>query len=150
MDRIRPVVVVLVLALSLASSSFSAFAGPQWCEEDPEFVVNGAIVDVTTLFDASYAPSMKGSVNFVLQVPSNVVAAVVAVPGGVPVTASISPTLSPYIGIGQIPVVLSVSMKTSASFDTYTQITGLSGYVLTSVSGTSTKPTHASFAMYGL
>jgi hypothetical protein len=93
MDRIRPVVVVLVLALSLASSSFPAFAGPQWCEEDPEFVVNGAIVDVTTLFDASYASSVKGSVNFVLQVPSNVVAAVVAVPGGVPVTASISPTL---------------------------------------------------------
>lgn len=150
MKRIRRVAVSLVLLLSLASSSSVAFAGPQWCEEDPEFIVNGAVVDVTTLFDAGYASSIRGSVNFVLQVPANVTAAVVAIPGDVPVSASISPTLSPYYGIGQIPVVLSVSMKTSAKFDTYTQITGLSGYLFTSVSGTSTKTTRASFSMYGL
>ena len=150
MNRIRSVVVVLVLLLSFASSSFPAFAGPQWCEEDPEFVVNGAIVDVTTFFDASYASSIKGSVNFVLQVPSNVTAAVLALPGDVPVTASVSKTLSPYYGIGQIPVVLTVSMQSNASFDTYTQISGLSGSVLNSVKGTSTKNTRAAFSMYGL
>ena len=125
-------------------------AGPQWCEEDPEFVVNGAIVDVTTLFDASYASTVSGSVNFVMYVPSNVTAAVLSLPGTIPVTAQVSRTLSPYYGIGKIPVLVAVSMRSSGSFDTYTQITGLGGSLFTSVSGTSTKTTKASFSMYGL
>ena len=149
MKSIRLVVSVIALAFSLASSSSYAVAGPQWCEEDPEFVVNGAIVDVTTLFDGQYADDVSGSVNFTMQVPSNVTAAVVSLPGTIPVTASISRTLSPYYGIGQIPVVVTVTMKTNASFSTYTQITGLGGSLLTSASGASTKPTRASFAMYG-
>lgn len=150
MKRSLPAIVVAAIAASLITFSSPAVAGPQWCEEDPEFIVNGSVVDVTTLFDASYASSIKGSVNFVLQVPSNVTAVVVALPGSVPVSASISPTLSPYYGIGKIPVVLSVSMKTNATFDTYTQITGTAGMLLTTVTGTSAKPTRASFAMYGL
>src|SRR5256885_6366833 len=71
-----------------------ASASPQWCEEDPTFVVNGALVDVSTTFAYEYAASVKGPVEFELLVPSNVVAAVVSLPGTVPVSAKIIRSLS--------------------------------------------------------
>lgn len=148
--RSRAILVLAMLVLSLVTTGTRAYAGPMWCEEDPEFLVNGALVDVTTLFPASYASSVSGAVHFDMQVPSNVVAAVVALPGTIPVTASISRTLPAYYGIGQIPVVVTVTMKSSQSFDTYTQITGLGGSLLTRVYGTSASPTRAKFSMYGL
>lgn len=138
----------LVLVLNVLGSN--AWAGPQWCEEDPEFLVNGALVDVTTLFPASYAHYVKGAVNFDLQVPSNVVAEAVSLPGTIPVTATISRTLPPYYGLLAIPVVVTVTMDSSASFQTYTQVTGLGGGILTGVYGSSTYPTKAKFKMYGL
>ena len=140
----------LALVLLLNGLASSAWAGPQWCEEDPEFVVNGALVDVTTLFPGSYGYAVNGAVNFDLQVPSNVVAAAVSLPGTIPATATISRTLPPYYGLLQIPVVVTVTMNSSISFQTYTQITGLGGAVLTRVYGTSSYPTKAKFKMYGL
>lgn len=148
MKRLLTTVVGLVAMLWLSSSA--AWAGPQWCEEDPEFLVNGALVDVTTLFPGAYAGYVNGSVNFNLQVPSNVVAAAVKLPGTIPVTATISRTLPAYYGLLSIPVVVTVSMNSSVSFSTYTQITGLGGSVLNGVSGSSTWPTKAKFYMYGL
>jgi hypothetical protein len=144
---------IWVAALAfLTASSFQtslAAAGVQWCEEDPEFVVNGALVDATMLFPASYA-SRVDEVHFDLQVPSNVVAVVVSLPGSVPATASISPTLSPYYGLLSIPVVLTVTTKTNASFTTYTYVTGLGGSLTNTITGDSSKPTKAKFWMYGL
>jgi hypothetical protein len=93
---------------------------------------------------------VRGPVNFNLQVPSNVVAAAVSLPGTIPVTATISRTLPAYYGVLAIPVVVTVSMNSSVTFQTYTQITGLGGSVLNSVYGYSTWPTKAKFYMYGL
>src|SRR5438270_2068718 len=108
----------LALVLLLNALALSSWAGPQWCEEDPEFLVNGALVDITTLFPGYYAYAVAGSVNFDLQVPSNVVAAAVKLPGTVPVTATISRTLPAYYGLLQIPVVVTVTMNSSISFQT--------------------------------
>jgi hypothetical protein len=148
MKRLLTTVVGLVAMLWLSSST--VWAGPQWCEEDPEFLVNGALVDVSTLFPGGYAQYVDGSVNFNLQVPSNVVAAVVSLPGTIPVTAQVSRTLPAYWGIGSIPVVLTVSMDSSVSFQTLTTITGLGGSVLNTAYGYSTWPTKSKFYMYGL
>lgn len=150
MKRIRISVAAFALLVSTLAFGSTAWAGPQWCEEDPEFLVNGAVVDVTTWFDGSYASSVSGSVNFDMQVPSNVLAAVVSLPGTVPVTASISRTLPAYWGIGKIPVVVTVSMKASKTFTTTTTITGLGATLVGSVNGYSTTPTKAKFSMYGL
>jgi hypothetical protein len=146
----RSFVMLVGLVATLWLSSSAAWAGPQWCEEDPEFVVNGALVDVTTLFPGGYASYVSGPVNFNLQVPSNVVAAAVKLPGTIPVTATISRTLPAYYGLLSIPVVVTVSMNSSVAFQTYTQITGLGGSVFNSVYGSSTWPTKAKFYMYGL
>src|SRR2546428_10698089 len=140
----------LSLILVLNFLAITSWAGPQWCEEDPEFLVNGAVVDVTTLFPGYYAYYVKGPVNFDIQVPSNVLAAAVSLPGTIPVTATISRTLPAYYVVLQIPVVVTVTMSSSLSFQTYTQITGLGGGVLTQVYGSSTYPTRARFKMYGL
>src|SRR5947208_16446530 len=85
-----------------------ASASPQWCEEDPTFVVNGAIVDVSTTFAYSYASSVKGPVQFELLVPANAVAAVVSLPGTVPVTAKITRSLPASWGLLAVPVVVKV------------------------------------------
>ena len=148
MQRLATTVFALLATLWLTSSS--AYAGPQWCEEDPEFLVNGAIVDVTTTFAGSYASSVSGSVNFNVQVPSNALAVALKLPGTIPVTATISRTLPAYYGLLSVPVVVTVSMNASTSFTTTTRITGLGGSILNSAYGTSTTPQKLKFYMYGL
>ncbi len=150
MAKLRMLAGALVVLAWLNLSAVGAWAGQEWCEEDPEFVVNGALVDVTTFFPGKYAAYVKGAVNFDMQVPSNVAAAVVSLPGTIPVTAQIRHTLPAYYGIGKIPVVVTVSMSSSVSFQTYTQITGLGGALVNAVYGTATSPTYAKFSMYGL
>ena len=150
MKRIRISVATLALLVCTLTFGSTAWAGPQWCEEDPEFLVNGALVDVTTLFPGYYAASISGSVHFDMQVPSNVTALVVSLPGTVPVTASISRTLPAYYGLLRIPVVVTVSMKSSQTFTTYTQITGLGGSLVNGMYGSSSYPTKTKFYMYGL
>jgi hypothetical protein len=149
MKRIRAAAVLVACLVSMSLLATTAWAGPQWCEEDPEFIVNGSIVDVTTLFPAKYATAVNGSVHFDMQVPSNAVAAVLALPGTVPVTASIRYTLPAYYGIGAIPVVVTVSMDATKKFDTYTQVTGLQGLLVSWVDGTSAQATKIKFSMYG-
>ena len=149
MKQLRVLVAALAFLTATSLGTGTATAGVQWCEEDPEFLVNGALVDVTTLFPGAYA-SKVSRVHFDLQIPSNAVAIVLSLPGTVPVTASISRTLSPYYGLLSIPVVLTVTTYTSSKFTTYTHVTGLAGTLLNTVEGTSTKPTKAKFYMYGL
>lgn len=127
MKRIRILSMTLALLVTSLATGSMAWAGPQWCEEDPVFVVNGAIVDVTTSLPSADTSAIKGSVHFDMQVPVNSIAAVVSVPSWpVPVTASISRTLPAYYGIGQLPVVVTISMDATKSFDHYTRVTGLS------------------------
>ena len=149
MTKLRALVGAFALLAWMNLAGTAAWAGPQWCEEDPEFVVNGSLVDVTTLFPATYAPYVRGSVNFDMQVPSNVLAAAVSLPGTVPVTAQVRHTLPAYYGIGKIPVVVTVTMSSELSFQTYTQVTGTQGLLVTGIYGSSSQPTAAKFSMYG-
>jgi hypothetical protein len=149
MKQLRIVAAALAFLAASSLQTSTAGAGVQWCEEDPEFLVNGALVDATMLFPASYA-SKVSEVHFDLQVPSNAAAAVVSLPGTVPVTASISRTLPAYYGLLSVPVVLTVTVDTKTSFQTYTYVTGLGGSLTNTISGDSTKPTKAKFYMYGL
>ncbi|HUQ42385.1 MAG TPA: hypothetical protein VM052_07780 [Candidatus Limnocylindrales bacterium] len=149
MKRIQVVLATLAFFVAISLQSGSALAGHQWCEEDPQFLVNGALVDVTTVFPASYADKVS-NVHFDLQVPSNALAVVVSLPGTVPVTASISRTLPAYYGLLSVPVVLTVTMKTTTSFTHSTFVTGLAGKLLNTVYGASTSPMKAKFKMYGV
>ena len=150
MKRIRISLAAIAMTLTMLASGTSAWAGPQWCEEDPEFLVNGAIVDVTTVFAGQYASSIRGSVHFDLQVPSNVSALAVKLPGTVPVTASISRTLPAYHGLLRIPVIVTVSMHSSKNFPTYTRITGLTNSIASGHDGDSENGTRVWFTMLGL
>lgn len=125
-----------------------AAAGAEWCAEDPEFLVNGGLVDVSTLFKAD--PARVKSVHFDLQVPSNAVALAVSLPGTVTPTASISRTLSPYYGIGWMPVVVTVTVNSYDSFATTTTITGTQGQLVSSVPGKSNYSTKIKFSMLAL
>ncbi len=149
MLRIRAALGAFAFVLATLTLQATAFAGPQWCEEDPEFIVNGALVDVTTWFPGSYAATTS-EVHFDLQVPSNTLAAVVSLPGTVPVTASISRTLPAYLGIGRVPVVVTVTATSSSSFQHVTTVTGLGGTLVQSAYGWSNSPMKYKFSMYGL
>lgn len=135
-----------VLALSTIVLGASARAGAEWCEDDPVFVVNGAIVDVTTAFPAD-AADLISEVDFELLVPSNVAAAVVTIPSTFPTTATITPSLDPYFGVGAVPIVVNVRVRASGSFDTITRVTGMfasepiGGLAMTSANGTTAMST---------
>src|SRR5436189_943528 len=150
MMRLKATLGAFVFVVATFVMQASAVAGPQWCEEDPEFLVNGAVMDVTTLFPYTYASTVNGSVNFDLQVPSNAFAVVLSLPGTVPVTAQVRRTLPAYYGLLSVPVILTVSMDSSASFTTTTKVTGTAAWLLTTFYGTSTYPTKVKFSMYGL
>ena len=149
MSRFRGAFAFIAVLISTLLLSSSALAAPQWCEEDPEFLVNGAIVDVTTWFSGQYAATTK-SVHFDMQVPSNAVAAVLSLPGTVPVTASISPTLPPYYGVGSVPVVVTVTVDSTSNFQHVTTVTGLGGTLASATYGWSTQPMKKKFYMWGL
>ena len=68
---------VFALLVTMLSAG-KADAGFEWCSEDPTFLVNGNLVDVTTTFPAKYIDHIKGPVVFELLVPSNAVAACLA------------------------------------------------------------------------
>jgi len=146
MDRFRAPLAALVIAITMLASARPAAAGVQWCAEDPEFFVNGNIIDVTMLFDGAYAGSIDGSVHFDMRVPWNVLAFPLSLPGAVPVTASISRTLPAWTG-GPIPVVVTVSMDASSKFATTTLVSGTYGALTSQITGWSTSPTKASFKL---
>jgi hypothetical protein len=150
MKRIRILTAFFAFLSAILVMGDSAYAGQQWCEEDPTFLVGGSLVDITTVFPGAYASKIQGSVHFDLQVPSNVIALVISLPGTVPVTASISRTLPRYFGLGRIPVVVTVSMNASVAFPTYTRALGTTSTLLAGYAGDSRWPTRAPFTMIGL
>jgi hypothetical protein len=139
------------LLLSATVLSESASASPQWCEEDPVFLVNGALVDVSTVFPASYTSTVQGPVAFELLVPSNAVAAVVSLPGDIPMTAKITHSLpaTGLLSVG-VPVVVKVTVKATASFDTKTSVTGTYLWLSSSAWGKSNTTTQVKFTLIGL
>src|SRR5439155_15056198 len=141
----------LAFTLSTLVMGLGADAGVQWCESDPLFVVNGAILDVTTAFPASYTSTLKDPIAIELQVPTNAIAAVVSLPTNVPMTAKISRVLSSggLLSLG-VPVIVKVSYKASASFDTKTKVTGTYLGLSSTVYGKSNVTTQVKYTLIGL
>jgi len=135
------------LCAVLLATTFSnaANAGGQWCEEDPEFLVNGSVVDVSTVFSTD--PATVKSVSFDLLVPSNATAVAVSLPGTIAPTATISRVLPAYDGVGWMPVVVVVRVNASSTFTTTTTIAGTQGGLLSAASGQSNAPTRVQFAL---
>ncbi|HYV22936.1 MAG TPA: hypothetical protein VEN31_09810 [Candidatus Bathyarchaeia archaeon] len=141
----------LAFAFSTLVLGLDANAGVQWCESDPLFLVNGAIVDVTTAFPTGYASTLKEPVAIELLVPTNAIAAVVSLPTNVPMTAKISPVLTSggLLSLG-VPVIIKVTYKASASFDTKTKVTGTYLWVSSTVYGKSNVTTQVKYTLIGL
>ncbi|TMC74812.1 MAG: hypothetical protein E6J13_00930 [Chloroflexi bacterium] len=141
----------LAFVFSTLVLGHDASAGVQWCESDPLFVVNGAILDVTTAFPASYTSTLKEPIAIELLVPTNAVATVVSLPGAVPMTAKISKALpaTGLLSLG-VPVVVKVTVKASASFDTKTKVTGTYLWLSSTAYGKSNVTTQVSYTLIGL
>jgi hypothetical protein len=123
-------VFVFVLLVSMLSAG-KADAGFEWCSEDPTFVVNGNIIDINTRFLAAYKPYVKPPVVVELLVPSNAIAAVVTLPGSVPVVGKVTKSLPRWWGLLNMPVVAKVTVNSTQPFDHYTRAIG-TGLWLTS------------------
>lgn len=139
-------VFVFVLLVSMLSAG-KADAGFEWCSEDPVFIVNGNIVDVTTSFPAQYVDSIKGPVVFELHVPENSIAAVVTISGRVPLEGRVIKSLPRWWGLLGLPVVVRVSVKAAASFETRTRVTGTGLWLTNTVYGKSNQVTVASYRL---
>jgi hypothetical protein len=137
---------VFALLISMMSAG-KADAGVEWCSEDPLFVVNGNLVDVTTSFPAQYIDSIKGPIVFELHVPENAIAAVVTVSGRVPLEGKVIKSLPRWWGLVGLPVVVRVSLKATGSFETRTQVTGTGLFLTTTVNGKSNQVTTASYKL---
>ena len=135
---------VFALLVTMLSAG-KADAGFEWCSEDPTFVVNGNVIDINTLFPAKYASSVKGAVLVELLVPSNAIAAVLTLPGSVPVQGKVTKSLPAWWGLLNMPVVARVTVNASASFDTYTRAIGTGLWLSTTVSGKSNQTSHDKF-----
>src|SRR6266446_963344 len=141
----------LAFSFSTLVLGLQADAGVQWCESDPLFLVNGAIVDVTTAFPAGYTSTLNQPIAIELLVPTNAIAAVVSLPTNVPMTAKISRVLSSggLLSLG-VPVIVNVTYKASASFDTRTKVTGTFLWLSSTVYGKSNVTTQVKFTLIGL
>jgi hypothetical protein len=141
----------LAFVLSTLVLGLDANAGVQWCESDPVFIVNGAVVDVTTGFPADYTGTLKGAVAYELLVPSNAIAAVVSLPANVPTTAKISRVLpaTGLLSLG-VPVVVKVTINATASFQTRTQVTGTYLWLSSTAYGKSNVTTQVKYTLIGL
>jgi hypothetical protein len=141
----------LVFAFALLISMLSAGkadAGFEWCSEDPVFVVNGNIIDVTTSFPAQYVNSIKGPVVFELHVPQNtLMAAVVTVQGRVPLESKVVRSLPQWWGLLGFPVVVKVTLNATQSFETRTRVAGTGLFLASTVYGKSNKVTTASYRL---
>lgn len=144
----RRVVYCFVFALLISTmSAGKADAGVEWCSEDPVFIVNGNIIDVTTSFPAKYIKDVKGPVVFELLVPQNAIAAVVTVSGRVPLEGKVTKSLPRWWGLLGLPVVVRVTLNATASFETSTRVTGTGLFLTTKVAGRSNQVTMASYRL---
>jgi hypothetical protein len=141
----------LAFALSTLVLGHDAEAGVQWCESDPVFLVNGAVVDITTAFPDGYKDKLKEPIAIELLVPTDAIAAVVSLPTEVPMTAKISNVLPSggLLSLG-VPVIVKVTYKASASFDTRTKITGTFLWLSSTVYGKSNVTTQVRYTLIGL
>ena len=140
----RRVVYCFVFALLISTTSAGkADAGVEWCSEDPTFIVNGNIIDLNTQFLAEYKSKVKPPVVVELLVPSNAIAAVLTLPGSVPVVGKVTKSLPRWWGLLNMPVIARVTVNATGSFDHYTRALGtglwLTGVVTGKTNTTTTK-----------
>lgn len=141
----------LAFAFSTLVLGFDANAGVQWCESDPLFLVNGSILDVTTAFPDGYRASLKDPIAIELLVPTNALAVVVSLPTNVPMTAKITRVLPSggLLSLG-VPVIVKVTYRATASFETRTKITGTYLWFSSTVYGKSNVTTQVRYTLIGL
>jgi len=138
----------LVFALALLMSMLSAGkadAGFEWCSEDPTFVVNGNLIDLNTTFQAQYKSLIKPPVVVELLVPENAIAAVVTLPGSVPVVGKVTKSLPRWSGLLNMPVVAQVTVNAKGSFYHYTRAIGTGLWLTSTVTGKSNQLTTTKF-----
>ena len=137
-------VFAFVLVISMLSAG-KADAGFEWCSEDPTFIVNGNIIDLNTRFLAKYKDLVKPPVVVELLVPSNAIAAVVTLPGSVPVVGKVTKSLPKWWGLLNMPVVARVTVNAKGSFEHYTSAIGTGVWLATEFKGYSNQVTTKSF-----
>lgn len=137
-------VFTFVLVVSMLSAG-KADAGFEWCSEDPTFIVNGNIIDLNTRFLAKYKDLVKPPVVVELLVPSNAVAAVVTLPGSVPVVGKVTKSLPKWWGLLNMPVVARVTVNATGSFEHYTRAIGTGLWLTTEVEGKTNQVTTKTF-----
>jgi hypothetical protein len=135
-----------VFALLVTTMSAGrADAGVEWCSEDPTFIVNGNIIDLNTKFLAQYKGLVKPPVVVELLVPSNAVAAVLTLPGSVPVVGKVTKSLPRWWGLLNMPVVARVTVNATGSFDHYTTALGTGLWLTSTVTGKTNQVTSTTF-----
>jgi hypothetical protein len=142
----RRIAYVFVLALLVTTlSAGKAEAGVEWCSEDPTFIVNGNVIDLNTKFLAKYMDQIKPPVVVELLVPSNAVAAVLTLPGSVPVVGKVTKSLPRWWGLINMPVVARVTVDATGSFDHYTTAIGTGLWLTATVTGKTNQVTTKTF-----
>jgi hypothetical protein len=142
----RRLAYVFVFALLVTTmSAGKADAGVEWCSEDPTFVVNGNVIDLNTKFLAKYKDQIKPPVVVELLVPSNAIAAVLTLPGSVPVVGKVTKSLPRWWGLLNMPVVARVTVNAAGSFDHYTTALGTGLWLTATVTGTTNQVTTKTF-----
>ena len=142
----RRLTYVFVFALLVTTmSAGKAEAGVEWCSEDPTFVVNGNVIDLNTTFLAEYKSLVKPPVVVELLVPENAVAAVLTLPGSVPVVGKVTKSLPRWWGLLNMPVVARVTVNATGSFDHYTRAIGTGLWLTGEVTGKTNQSTTKTF-----
>ncbi|HEY9326186.1 MAG TPA: hypothetical protein VIS26_06420 [Candidatus Limnocylindria bacterium] len=142
----RRLTYVFVFALLVTTmSAGKAEAGVEWCSEDPTFVVNGNVIDLNTRFLAEYKSLVKPPVVVELLVPENAVAAVLTLPGSVPVVGKVTKSLPRWWGLLNMPVVARVTVNATGSFDHYTRVIGTGLWLTGEVTGKTNQSTTKTF-----
>jgi hypothetical protein len=142
----RRIAYFFVFALLVTTmSAGKAEAGVEWCSEDPTFVVNGNVIDLNTRFLAEYESQVKPPVVVELLVPENAVAAVLTLPGSVPVVGKVTKSLPRWWGPLNMPVVARVTVNATGSFDHYTTALGTGLWLTGEVKGKTNQLTTKTF-----
>jgi hypothetical protein len=142
----RRLAYVFVFALLVTTmSAGKAEAGVEWCSEDPTFIVNGNVIDLNTRFLAEYKSQIKPPVVVELLVPENAIAAVLTLPGSVPVVGKVTKSLPRWWGLLNMPVVARITVNATSSFDHYTRAIGTGLWLTSEVKGKSNQSTTKTF-----
>jgi hypothetical protein len=142
----RRLVYCFVFALLISTvSAGKADAGVEWCSEDPTFIVNGNIIDINTRFLAVYKSQVKPPVIVELLVPSNAIAAVLTLPGSVPVVGKVTKSLPKWWGLLNMPVIARVTVNATGSFEHYSRAIGTGLWLTSEFKGYSNKLTTKTF-----